>query len=349
MRCCVSHLKNIVTITFILALYACTTAESEWVTTREEGTVQAYKTYLKKYPSSSQAEQARNALDMLAWDEAEKASTAGAYEGYLKNYPKGSHSADARSRLDELGWMAAEQKGDADAYKDYLKTFPKGAHRAEADSQLDRMTYEAASQKGSITRLRDYIRASERGSLRGAYVNQAKVRLEELLKNARVPKADMKKLISRLEKLAVPYGLRDLYEEVTKDPPPPAHAGALFSSSTSSSPGSDDEVSQITHAGRKVTSIRGKRQPKTIPVVTTLTRAVLGKEIAVIHVGGTVTAVDFLGGFDDRSPDLRVVFILSSPSKSRSNGIGFEQIDLFEPKGAHQQYTWVDNRWYKSE
>jgi hypothetical protein len=269
--------------------------------------------FLNEHPASNEAVQARAALrdahDDLAWKEAERIGTITAYKEYTKNYREGAHKSDANSRIDDLVWEAAKHVGTVDAYWDYLIT-KNGAHAADARARIDRITYDTASQRNSIGGLIDYIRVSREGSLSGEFVDQAQTRLKELLPRAVVVSdAGLAYVIERIEKLAAPFNLRELYDACTKERGPGIHTAV---------------------------STMSKPQPGKSPVISTVVQVLVGKRVVVAHLEGTI----------DQSTS-KFVFALRNPLTNRSGDIGFEDIEIATAGENSQRYILVEKKWYR--
>jgi uncharacterized caspase-like protein/uncharacterized protein YraI len=81
-------------------------AETDYLAAISEDTVEAYRGFLAKYPSSARAGQVRQVLaakvEDNAWQRAEGAGTAGAYRQYLAAFPDGAHAAAAEAQIAAL-------------------------------------------------------------------------------------------------------------------------------------------------------------------------------------------------------------------------------------------------------
>jgi len=76
--------------------------QSHWQSAESKNTIAAYEAFLKKYPESPLAIEARLRLEKLYWKEAVSKSTLTAYEEFVRRYPKSSLADKANSRIKYL-------------------------------------------------------------------------------------------------------------------------------------------------------------------------------------------------------------------------------------------------------
>jgi len=321
-----------------------------WQDATKADTAKAYKAYIATYPAWPHAKDAGARLDAIAWKTAQRQGTVAGFQRYLKQHPNGAHVQQAHTRLGAAAWQAARRKGTAESYRAYLKTHKKGAHAAEARAQIDRLEYEAASKKGSIGALWDYLRSSEAGRLQGKYTTEAQRQMDGLLnKDMRVPDATIKEVIAELGKLARPFSLGELHQTCMQAPPKQDPKAAF--SMSGSSKGSGGDVSTTLRLGKDYVLInKARRQPGASPVMTTVLQTLQGSWVNVRHVEGIVTFMDLYQGLKKRKKKVRRVFALGSPTKSRSDGLGFGDIEFHAPDGATtRRYLRIRKHWYRAD
>jgi cell division septation protein DedD len=89
-----------------IGLTGCSRQQSDWQTTRESNTPEAYEQFVKKYPSGEFTAQAQARLKELYddrdWQKARDADTPEAYQAYLNQYPEGQSATEARNRLENF-------------------------------------------------------------------------------------------------------------------------------------------------------------------------------------------------------------------------------------------------------
>jgi cell division septation protein DedD len=92
--------------TLAIGLTGCSRQQSDWQTTRESNTPEAYEQFVKKYPSGEYTAQAQARLKELYddrdWQKARDADTPEAYQAYLNQYPDGRSATEARNRLENF-------------------------------------------------------------------------------------------------------------------------------------------------------------------------------------------------------------------------------------------------------
>jgi cell division septation protein DedD len=92
--------------TLAIGLAGCSRQQSDWQTTRESNTPEAYEQFVKKYPSGEFTAQAQAKLKELYddrdWQKARDADTPEAYQAYLSQYPEGQSATEARNRLENF-------------------------------------------------------------------------------------------------------------------------------------------------------------------------------------------------------------------------------------------------------
>jgi hypothetical protein len=90
----------------VIGLAGCSRQQSDWQTTRESNTPEAYEQFVKKYPSGEFTAQAQARLKELYddrdWQKARDADTPEAYQAYLNQYPEGHSATEARNRLENF-------------------------------------------------------------------------------------------------------------------------------------------------------------------------------------------------------------------------------------------------------
>ena len=110
-------------------------------------TIDGYKEFLNKYPSTRHAVDIRKRIDQLKearareedidWKKANAQDSVEGYGKYLAKWPHGQFAAPAARRLEELEtlqitdekmWAVSLKENSESAYRAYLKAFPNGAH-----------------------------------------------------------------------------------------------------------------------------------------------------------------------------------------------------------------------------
>ncbi len=113
-----------------LCLVACSPEAGDWRNAQSADSIEAYDSFIAKYPQSEFAAQARERTKQLAeerdWQVATGADTADAYQQFLSQYPEGKWAQEARVRIENFNVM---QGGESPA--------PAPAASASTDAAAD--------------------------------------------------------------------------------------------------------------------------------------------------------------------------------------------------------------------
>jgi outer membrane protein assembly factor BamD (BamD/ComL family) len=113
-------------------------------------TVQAYEDFIKKYPASDLAENARLAMEALAYQNAVALGTIGAFEAYLKDFPTGSNAWTARGVLEDLYFRWARQVDTEESWTVFLSRFPYSYNASGAQLRLAEIRFALAKKADTI-------------------------------------------------------------------------------------------------------------------------------------------------------------------------------------------------------
>ena len=101
-----------------------------WGAAKALGTIEAYESFLGKWPNSEHATEAKSSIDRLknseddeAFEAAKAKALVSGYGEYVQNFPKGKHHEAA----DEGAWSSAQRQNTIQAYEAYLSYFPESA------------------------------------------------------------------------------------------------------------------------------------------------------------------------------------------------------------------------------
>lgn len=92
--------RTVLVAASLLWLGGCATAGSHYERAREANTVQGYEDFIRRYPDSDLADQARARIDELeaprrAFEAAKAANTVEAYRSFIREYPGSEHVKEA--------------------------------------------------------------------------------------------------------------------------------------------------------------------------------------------------------------------------------------------------------------
>ena len=129
------------------ALVACSSSNAAWQKASAQGTIAAYRGFIRLHPDDSRVQQARNRIDALedarAWRAAKKVGTESAYRQYLARYPAGAYTAQAQDAItalkDSSAWRTARTAGTLTSYRTFLQRFPGAPEASRAQARLDKL------------------------------------------------------------------------------------------------------------------------------------------------------------------------------------------------------------------
>ena len=127
------------------ALVGCSSSNAAWQKASAQGTVAAYRGFIRQHPDDPRVQQARNRIaaleDTRAWRAAKNTGTEQAYRHYLTRYPAGAYTAQAQGQINALressAWRTARTAGTITAYRTFLHRFPDAPEAAAARARLD--------------------------------------------------------------------------------------------------------------------------------------------------------------------------------------------------------------------
>lgn len=129
------------------ALVGCSSSNADWQNASSQGTVAAYRSFIKQHPDDPRVQQARNRIESLqdkhAWQTTQNTATEQAYQHYLAQYPDGAYAAQAQGALTSLkqasAWRAAKAQGTPAAYEAFVRKFPNATQVDRAQAEIDKL------------------------------------------------------------------------------------------------------------------------------------------------------------------------------------------------------------------
>ena len=95
-----------ISILFAIFLTMCSSPESDWQKAEENNTIEAYQSFLNKYPESSYASEVQEKIGKLIfesdWQKAEGNNTIEAYQSFLNKYPESSYASEVQEKIGRL-------------------------------------------------------------------------------------------------------------------------------------------------------------------------------------------------------------------------------------------------------
>ena len=102
-----------------------------WGAAKALDSIESYETFLREWPNSEYANEARSSIKRLkersdneAFETAKAKGLVSGFGEYVQNYPDGKHHVAA----DDEAWQSAQRQNTKLAYDAYLKYFPQGQH-----------------------------------------------------------------------------------------------------------------------------------------------------------------------------------------------------------------------------
>ncbi len=149
--------------------------ENAWVSTKDAGTVAAFRAYLLGYPNGRYVDEAEEKLAALeeqisgrkkeatAWTKARRTGTRMAYQSYIQAFPNGRFIDDAKRKLASLNtqedaqrkedeaWLKARRDNSRNAYFAYLNAYPNGRYTGQAQRMIENATSPQTTESTSPT------------------------------------------------------------------------------------------------------------------------------------------------------------------------------------------------------
>jgi uncharacterized protein YjbI with pentapeptide repeats len=131
-----------------------------WQSTKEAGTLAAFRAYLINFPHGRHFSEAREHVaaleselagrkeDEAAWTKAQRLGSRPALLGYLLAFPDGRYADEAKKKLSALdaktaslhkedqAWAKAKADNSHQAYANYLSSYPNGRYAAQAQQTI---------------------------------------------------------------------------------------------------------------------------------------------------------------------------------------------------------------------
>ena len=128
-----------------LLLTSCTTPESEWRLAESADSIPVYEEFLARYPDSTYADSAREAIVASVWEEANALGDSGDLADFLRTHPTFMYAEDAQARLLEVSnpssdevcdYNIARREWEGWMFKAFTERYPSSAYAAAAEQLL---------------------------------------------------------------------------------------------------------------------------------------------------------------------------------------------------------------------
>ncbi|MFQ5560333.1 MAG: hypothetical protein ACE5FU_07100, partial [Nitrospinota bacterium] len=149
---------------------------SAWKKVQEQNTVFSYENFLKKYPTGTYSDEARDAIEFLDWEDAGKQKSAAAFQKFIEKYPRSKFVGVATRLKEEADLRAAEKENTLGAYQEFIRKYPKSKLKKRAQKKMGELSWEAARKKNSVTGYREFLDTGKESMFKA----EAEKRLEQL-------------------------------------------------------------------------------------------------------------------------------------------------------------------------
>ncbi|HNR67983.1 MAG TPA: hypothetical protein PKN24_08040 [bacterium] len=153
-------MKRLVVLTVLFLAFLlmnCASVNSEWKKALKADTIEAYETFLVKYPESEHSDYAKKFVDRLQWKKCQEQNTVKSYQYYISRFPKGEKITEAEEALDKLQWSRYQEQNTIEAYQEYLSLNPEGRFFGQAIKNIDNIQWQKAQQINTIEAYQDLL------------------------------------------------------------------------------------------------------------------------------------------------------------------------------------------------
>ena len=137
---------------YIIFMFSCASEKSDFAKAEKENSIQAYETFLQKYPQGEHKAKARRHIHELAFQFATQRDSLHVYKEFLKKYPESEFLTKANERIEDLTYQMAKQKDELQSYQDFLKEYPISKYLSEAKQRIDQLILESTRIEGKVFR-----------------------------------------------------------------------------------------------------------------------------------------------------------------------------------------------------
>jgi len=133
-------------------------------------TVKAYSDFLRDFPASVRATEARKAIELLAWKAACAQNTRESYQVFTRTYPQSESTAGAPARIERAVLDSTEAVNTAEAYEAFIRAFPSSPLVVNAKRDIEKLTWDKVAAQNTVAACDSYIRTH----LNGEFVQEAR-------------------------------------------------------------------------------------------------------------------------------------------------------------------------------
>ncbi|RME04812.1 MAG: hypothetical protein D6805_01710 [Planctomycetota bacterium] len=166
--------------------------EQAFQAAQKANTLKAFAAYLKKYPAGKHLNEAKKAMDKLAFEQARERSEARLDPSFLEDYVDlvkkkvylGQYRQAAEEKIEEIYFKLAKSEDTLEAYQNYKADFPNSRFLGEVERAIARKKREAEKEKvqrllaeSEVAPLLKYLREHPNSP----YLDSVKHRLHQIL------------------------------------------------------------------------------------------------------------------------------------------------------------------------
>lgn len=142
----------------------------------ETATADGWESYLKRFPRGIHAPDARETLDGILYNEAQRVQTdAIALEAIFRRCKTSAGADKVFALWDDAAFERAKQLGSADGYSSYVVRFPNGKHLAASQTALEGFAWQSCTIGGIVA-----CQAYTKEYPQGMHAKEAQQKIEQL-------------------------------------------------------------------------------------------------------------------------------------------------------------------------
>lgn len=124
---------------------------------QKQGTLEAYKEYVEKYPKALQSSLAKQEIDRLFVEQILESEDLDKLRDFVKSNESSKYIERAKTTIEKLVFNRALELNTIEAYTEYLSEYPNGSFRKSVQQKLEEVVYDNAMRSGKITDLMDFV------------------------------------------------------------------------------------------------------------------------------------------------------------------------------------------------
>ena len=221
-------------LVLILLIIGCSAANRDWKKAQSLDSIDLYREFVDKYPSSTHLNEAESRIQELDWEKAKKKNTIQDYEEYIRNYPESSYCTIAKEKIENIAWNEVLDNETCKSYNYFLHKHPNGEHASEAKEWIKSFIKSSTPISGhDMAEIRNVINKrfepftfddlrtifiSSQDELKRVSISRGSVSVFDLADSGiivqiKVHKSEGEKLINVMLQILAPEGIFDVFHE----------------------------------------------------------------------------------------------------------------------------------------